>query len=115
MGRKTLAEFELLVMLAAYRLGDGAYGASILREIDERTGRTVSIGALYATLSRLERKGLITLTRVEPAAGQRGRPRKYCALTRAGLEATRGSTDMVVRMLDGLTWPPTAEADGSAR
>ena len=61
------------------------------------TGRAVSIGALYATLSRLERKGLITLTQVEPAAGQRGRPRKYCALTRAGLEATRGSTDMVVR------------------
>ena len=50
---KFLAEFELYVMMAIARLGDGAYGATVRREIEERTGRPVSIGALYATLARL--------------------------------------------------------------
>jgi len=48
-----LGEFELLVLLALLRLGNGAYGASILRNIRERTGREVAIGALYMTLGRL--------------------------------------------------------------
>jgi PadR family transcriptional regulator PadR len=48
-----LAEFELYVMLAIARLGDDAYGASIRRDIEGRTGRPVSVGALYATLARL--------------------------------------------------------------
>ena len=56
-----LAEFELYVMLAIARLADGAYGAAVRQEIEARTGRPVSIGALYATLARLETKGLITL------------------------------------------------------
>ncbi len=62
MGGVFLAEFELYVMLAVARLGDEAYGAAMLREITDRTGRPVSIGALYATLGRLEDKGLVHLS-----------------------------------------------------
>jgi len=96
-----LAEFELYVTLAVSRLGDDAYGASILREIEERTGRPVSIGALYATLARLEDKGLVRVTASDPEPGQRGRPRKYCRLTARGEEYARHSAHMLQRMMEG--------------
>lgn len=101
MGR-FLPEFELYVMLAVARLGDGAYGGSIRREIEARTGRPVSVGALYATLGRLESKGLLAVDPSDPEPGHRGRPRKYCRLTGAGEEAVRHSTEMLARMMDGV-------------
>jgi PadR family transcriptional regulator PadR len=101
---KFLPEFELYVMLAVARLGDEAYGAAMRREIEERTGRPVSIGALYATLSRLEEKGLVALQATDPEPGRRGRPRKYCRLTPRGEEATRHSADMLRRMMEGVAW-----------
>ncbi len=108
---KFLPEFELYVMLAVARLGDDAYGAAMRREIEERTGRPVSIGALYATLSRLEEKGLVTMHASGPEPGRRGRPRKYCRLTSAGEEAARHSADMLQRMMEGVTWTEaTAES-----
>ena len=61
-----LAEFELYVMLAAARLGEEAYGLAIRREIEARTGRPVSVGALYATLARLGEKGLMEFEESEP-------------------------------------------------
>ena len=54
-----LGEFELVVLLAVLRLGDEAYGVTIMREIEERTGRSASRGAVYITLERLEKKGYL--------------------------------------------------------
>jgi DNA-binding PadR family transcriptional regulator len=99
---KFLAEFEMYVMLAVARLQDDAYGAALRDEIEERTQRPVSIGALYATLHRLEDKGLIESRKAEPEAGHRGRPRKYCRLTAAGWEALSHSTLMLRRMMNGV-------------
>ncbi len=107
-----LAEFELYVTLAVARLGDEAYGAAMLREIESRTGRPVSIGALYATLSRLEDKGMVTVSPADPEPGQRGRPRKYCRLTAAGEEATRHSAHMLQRMIEGVRWATHGAEDG---
>jgi DNA-binding PadR family transcriptional regulator len=81
---KFLAEFELYVMLAIARLGEDAYGGAVRREIEARTGRPISIGALYATLSRLAHKDLLTLR------------------TSRGAEALRHSAVMLTRMMDGL-------------
>jgi DNA-binding PadR family transcriptional regulator len=97
-----LAEFELYVMLAIARLDDEAYGAAVRQEIEVRTGRPVSIGALYATLARLEAKGLITLRTSRPQPGQRGRPRRYSRLTPRGSAALQHSSSMLVRMMSGL-------------
>lgn len=58
-----LGEFEQIVLLAVARLGDGAYGMAIRREIEARTGRNVAIGAVYATLDRLEAKELVASSR----------------------------------------------------
>lgn len=99
-----LAEFEMYVMLAAARLGEGAYGAAMRQEIEERAGRPVSIGALYATLGRLEEKGLVTLEAATPIPGRRGRPRKHCRLTPEGTDALRHSTDKLRRMMAGVSW-----------
>lgn len=98
-----LAEFEMYVMLAIARLGDDAYGSALRDEIEERTSRPVSIGALYATLHRLEDKGLVASLEAEPEPGQRGRPRKYCRLTAEGKESLRHSTAMLQRMMDGVS------------
>jgi DNA-binding PadR family transcriptional regulator len=98
-----LAEFELHVMLAVARLGDDAYGASILREIDERTGRATSIGALYATLGRLGRKGLLRFEFSDPVPVPGGRARKYCRMTPAGQEAVTHAVRMLGNLLEGLS------------
>ena len=99
---KFLAEFELYVMLAIARLGDEAYGAALRAEIEERTSRPVSIGALYATLHRLEQKALLRSREADPEPGQKGRPRKYCSLTVEGEAALSHSTEMLRRMMDGV-------------
>jgi len=99
---KFLAEFELYVSLAIKRLGDDAYGAAVRQEIESRTGRPVSIGALYTTMARLEEKELL-LSRPSAEEGHRGRPRKYCRLTPAGEEAVRHSLEMLGRMTEGLS------------
>ena len=97
-----LPEFELYVLLGIARLGDEAYGAALREEIDQRTGRPVSVGALYATLARLVEKGLVTQEERGRVAGQRGRPRKYCRLTASGEHAVQHSSRMLLRMMDGV-------------
>jgi len=68
----SLGDFEQLVMLALVRIGQGAYGMIVRREIEERTGREVSLGAIYATLDRLEGKGLVSSSLGESEQIRRG-------------------------------------------
>ena len=101
MPEKALAEFELMVMLAIARIPD-AYGAEIRRVIEERAERDVSIGALYATLSRLEDKGMLSVEVTDPLPVPGGRSRKLYRFTPAGEEAVERSTRMMDRMREGL-------------
>lgn len=94
-----LGEFEYLIMLALLRLKDDAYGMRVRREIQSRTDRSVSIGSVYATLDRLERKGL-ALSRA--AMDDAGRARKYFEVTAEGGDAIRKHIDAMDRMSDGL-------------
>src|SRR4030095_14192189 len=82
-----LGEFEYLMLTAAARLGDEAYGAAIRQEIEEATGAPCSIGALYTTLDRLERKGLIKTWRGDPTPERGGRPKRMVRVTAAGTRA----------------------------
>ena len=68
-----LGEFEMVVMLTLGRLGARAYGMTIRLEIEERTGRSVSIGAVYTTLRRLQRKGFVSSALGEPSPSRGGR------------------------------------------
>jgi len=99
MGRgEYLGEFEQVVLLAVARLEDEAYGMRIRREIEERVGRAVSIGAIYATVDRLERKG--HLRRRDDDSG--GRARRFFSLTPEGLLALEAARELQNRMWAGL-------------
>ena len=75
--RNLLGEFEQIVLLAILRLKDGAYGVPIRTEIQKRTRRSVSIGALYSTLDRLEAKGFVSSFFSDPKPERGGRARRY--------------------------------------
>ena len=77
---KTLGDFEQMILFALVALGEDAYGASIRREIVERTGREVSAGAVYTVLDRLERNGLVVSRVGEPTAERGGRRKKHYQL-----------------------------------
>ena len=99
-----LGEFEYLLLTAAVRLGECAYGAAIRKEIESSTGRPCSIGALYTTLDRLEVKGLIE-TWMGDATPQRGGRRKRMVLvTSKGVRAARDFYGAVMRASRGVSW-----------
>jgi PadR family transcriptional regulator, regulatory protein PadR len=97
-----LGEFEQVVLLAVLRLGEGAYGMTIRREIEERAGRKTSIGAVYATLDRLEEKGYVTSERGEPTPERGGRAKRYFRVMPSGMYALERSRELLVRMWAGL-------------
>lgn len=103
MKTETLGEFEQCVLLAVVHLGDRAYGVSIRREIEARTGRDVVIGALYTSLERLERKAYLRSSMSEPTPERGGRSKRYFTLTAAGTRALREARARLDRMWDGLT------------
>ena len=74
-----LGDFEQLILLGVLRLGDEAYGVAIRQEIHRRSGRDVSINAVYTTLDRLERKGLLESWVGDPTPERGGRRKKFYA------------------------------------
>jgi PadR family transcriptional regulator PadR len=100
--RPVLGDFEQLVLFGVLRLDDGAYGAGIRQEIHARSGRDVSINAVYTTLDRLETKGFVRSWTGEPTAQRGGRRRKFYALTPAGKAALKQAYRAVTAMADGL-------------
>ncbi len=102
---ETIGQFEQAVLVALIRLGKDAYGRAILNEVQERLARDVSAGAVYATLERLEAKGLASSKLAPGTAIRGGRARRYFAPTGAGVRAlndAKSATDMLWR---GLVWP----------
>jgi DNA-binding PadR family transcriptional regulator len=97
-----LGEFEQLVMLALARLEPRAYGMVVRQEIEERTGRSVAIGAVYATLERLEAKGYVHSSFGEPAAERGGKARRFFRVSAAGALAVQRSLTAVESMRAGL-------------
>lgn len=97
-----LGEFEQIVLLAVLRLDDSAYGVPIRQEIEERAGRKVTIGALYATLDRLEAKAYVTSWFSEPTPERGGRSKRYFRVLPAGVEALARSKDMLDSMWKGV-------------
>jgi len=90
----SLGNFEELVLLAVFRLAENAYGASIRQAVAEATGRDTSVGAVYATLDRLERKGYVKSWLGEGTPERGGRPKRYFSVEGAGEEALRVTEGM---------------------
>ena len=104
-----LGEFEQLVLIALIRLGDEAYGMAVRRELESRARRDVSIGAVYATLDRLENKGLVKAKIGESSDERGGRAKKCFTITGAGARALERSQHAFRQMLEGLPprWNPS--------
>lgn len=97
-----LGEFEHLVLLALLRLADDAYGMRIRQEIEARTGRPVSIGAVYVTLDRMEDKRYVSSILGEPRPERGGRARRYFRIAPAGARALERTERSLSRMRQGL-------------
>src|SRR5260370_31888302 len=101
-GRDYLGEFEHIVVLALLRLEDRAYGGTVRQEIEFRTHREVSIGAVYATLDRLEAKGYVKSHHGDPTPERGGRSKRFFRVTAKGVAAVYRTQ----RPLHGLTQDP---------
>lgn len=105
-----MGEFEYLILAAAAKLGDEAYGAAIRTEIEQATGERCSIGALYTTLDRLEGKGLIKTRMGDPTPQRGGRAKRMVSITAAGVEAASEFYAAVTKLSRGVTWQTNREA-----
>jgi len=97
-----LGSLEQIVLLALVRLGSNAYGMTVRREIEERTGRDLSIGAVYATLERLEGKRYITSYMGEPSAERGGRAKRFFRIEAEGQRALHATREAMRKMTTGL-------------
>jgi DNA-binding PadR family transcriptional regulator len=100
--RDFLGEFEHIVVLALLRLGNRAYGVTVRQEIELRTHREVSIGAVYATLNRLENKGYVTSHRGDPTPERGGRSKRFFRITAHGVAAVSRTQSALQSMTEGL-------------
>jgi len=99
-----LGEFEYLLLTAAARLGDDAYGVAIRRALHDATGRECSLGALYTTIDRLEGKGLLTTWMGDPTPQRGGRPKRMVRVTAKGAREAAAFYDAVRRISRGVAW-----------
>ena len=97
-----LGAFEQLLLLALVRLGEDTYGVPIREEIEARTGRVVSPGAVYTALDRLERRGLVRSRLGDPSPERGGKRKRQYRLTARGAAAIGQAQSTLAQMAHGL-------------
>jgi len=97
-GGYRLGDFERIVLLALVRLRQNAYGVTIRREIEGRTDRNVSFGALYTTLDRMERKGYVSSRVGDPTPERGGRAKRYLQIEAPGIKALNETRETIANM-----------------
>lgn len=109
---ESLGAFEQLVLFSVLRLGEDAYGVTIRETLEERTGRTVSSGAIYTALARLEERGLVASWVGEPTPGRAGRPPKYYRVAPKGAQALLAAYEDLQSLAGGVVPELTALVEG---
>jgi DNA-binding PadR family transcriptional regulator len=102
MPRALLTDFELMILLATLRAGDGAYGVTIAREIERTGGRTVVLGAVYTALDRLERNRMVTSDVGDPTPERGGRAKRFFRVTPEGIRAVKDMQRALVALWTGI-------------
>ena len=97
-----LGSFEELVLLAVVRADGDAYGMTVRREIEARTGREVTIGSVYATLDRLEAKGWVASSHAAGGEERSGRARRFFRIRPDGVAALAAAREVREPMWDGI-------------
>jgi len=103
--REHLGEFEQIVLLAVLRLGENAYGVPVRQDIEKRTGRSLTVGALYRTLDRLEDKGYVASWFSDPVPERGGRSKRYFRVEPLGVRALHQTREELKAMWDGVKLP----------
>jgi DNA-binding PadR family transcriptional regulator len=102
MARALLTDLELMILLAVMRIGDEAYGVTITREIEAITGRGVAVAVVYATLDRLQARGLVASSVGDPTAERGGRAKRFFRVTSKGLRAARDTQAALTALWSGV-------------
>jgi DNA-binding PadR family transcriptional regulator len=102
MAGRFLTDFEFMIMLAVLRLRDDAYGVTIAREIEQTTGRGVTLAAVYLALERLQHQRLVASTLGEATPERGGRAKKYFRVTPDGLRAVRNTQRAFAALAKGI-------------
>jgi PadR family transcriptional regulator PadR len=102
-----LGEFEYLLITASANLGEDAYGVSIRAEIQSTTGRECSLGALYTTIDRLEKKGLLKTWMGDATPERGGRAKRLVQVTPKGVQAAKDFYEAVLRISRRASWSTT--------
>jgi DNA-binding PadR family transcriptional regulator len=98
-----LGSFDLLVLLAVLRLEeDKAYGVPISIDIEHTTGRGVALATVYATLERLEDRGLVSSRLGESTAQRGGRAKRHFRVTANGVRQVREAKGALIKMWQGI-------------
>jgi len=102
MTRSIPSDFEQQVLLAVWRLGEQAYGASVRDELEARTGRDIAQGAVYVTLVRLEKKNLLSSRLSDPTPVRGGKAKRFFTITPDGVDGVKAARVAMDRLWDGL-------------
>ena len=102
MTHQGLGEFEQMVLLAVLQRRDDAYGITVHEELSRHTRRPVARGAVYMTLDRLEKKGLLRSSLSEPTGERGGRAKRCYALTKSAVQALKASRSTLLSLWSGL-------------
>ena len=97
-----LGNFDLLLLLALMRLGDDAYGVTIAQELEEQTGREVIVASVYATLDRLQQRGLVASSLGDSTPERGGRAKRYFRITGSGIREVRDARRSLMNLWRGL-------------
>jgi DNA-binding PadR family transcriptional regulator len=97
-----LSRADEILLLTIFRLGDDAYGVSIVKDVHERTGKKLKLGALWVSLDILSKKGLINKRMGDPTPKRGGRSKIYYLLTKKGLEALKTVGEFNRSLWDGI-------------
>jgi PadR family transcriptional regulator, regulatory protein PadR len=100
--RDNIGNFELMILLALIRLGDNAYGVPITKEIEERSGRGVSVASVYTALERLSEKGFVASELGEPTPERGGRAKRFFRITAKGMREVRDTRRVLMNFWQGL-------------
>jgi DNA-binding PadR family transcriptional regulator len=97
-----LGNFEFMLLLALLRLGDDAYGVTIAQELEQQTNREVVVASVYATLERLQERGLVTSRLGDSTPERGGRAKRYFRITPAGIREVRVARRSLMNLWKGL-------------
>lgn len=100
--RTFLGEFEQMVLLAVLQRDDQAFGLEVRRELERRADRSVSRGAFYTTLDRLEKKGYLTWEEATPPNTRRNAPQRRFSVTPEGMAALRQCREALMNLWSGI-------------